>query len=151
MAKRSPSWTDILAIAQAAESAGFDSFWLPDHLLFTPEGEAGQGFWECWSLLAAVAASTSRIQIGLLEFGNTRGVGDFVAGPREDLGQTVGLWPPTAYMDRLRLRLLPGDVLTEAEHRTSNSCVRLLQRLNANGSVDGALPSCDVGDGDVET
>lgn len=64
MAKRSPSWTDILAIAQAAESAGFDSFWLPDHLLFTPEGEAGQGFWECWSLLAAVAASTSRIQIG---------------------------------------------------------------------------------------
>lgn len=64
MASQSPRWRDILALAQEAEAAGFDSFWLPDHLLFHPEGEDTQGFWECWSLLAALAAATSRIQIG---------------------------------------------------------------------------------------
>jgi probable F420-dependent oxidoreductase len=64
MAGRTPRWADVLAVAQTAEAMGFDSFWLPDHLLFRPEGEEPQGQWECWTLLAAVAACTSTIAIG---------------------------------------------------------------------------------------
>lgn len=64
MAGRTPRWADVLDMALTAEAIGFDSFWLPDHLLFRPEGEEAQGLWECWSLLAAIAASTSRIEIG---------------------------------------------------------------------------------------
>jgi probable F420-dependent oxidoreductase len=64
MAGRTPRWNEVLTVARTVESMGFDSFWLPDHLLFRPQGEEPQGQWDCWSLLAAVAACTSRISIG---------------------------------------------------------------------------------------
>src|SRR5436190_19903746 len=51
------SWADLLAFAQRAEVLGFDSLWVPDHLLLTWE-EQTRGTWECWSLLAALAAVT---------------------------------------------------------------------------------------------
>jgi probable F420-dependent oxidoreductase len=57
-------WRDLRAMAETAEAVGFDSFWIPDHLIFKNEGEAPHGPWECWSLLAALAASTSRLEIG---------------------------------------------------------------------------------------
>lgn len=48
----------------AAETAGLDSFWLPDHLVFRP-GEPEQiGCWETFTLLGALAAATTRIQLG---------------------------------------------------------------------------------------
>jgi alkanesulfonate monooxygenase SsuD/methylene tetrahydromethanopterin reductase-like flavin-dependent oxidoreductase (luciferase family) len=59
-------WTDIRALASRAEEAGFDSFWIPDHLLFRNPGEAPHGPWECWSLMAALAATTSRMELGTL-------------------------------------------------------------------------------------
>jgi alkanesulfonate monooxygenase SsuD/methylene tetrahydromethanopterin reductase-like flavin-dependent oxidoreductase (luciferase family) len=63
-----PRWPDILALARRAEELGFDSIWVPDHLLFRRSGAAahGQGVWEGWSLVAALAAATSRITIGTL-------------------------------------------------------------------------------------
>jgi probable F420-dependent oxidoreductase len=57
-------WRDLRAMAETAEAVGFDSFWIPDHLIFRNEGEAPHGPWECWSLLAAVAASTARLELG---------------------------------------------------------------------------------------
>jgi alkanesulfonate monooxygenase SsuD/methylene tetrahydromethanopterin reductase-like flavin-dependent oxidoreductase (luciferase family) len=57
-------WRDLRAMAQTAEAVGFDSFWIPDHLIFKNEGEAPHGPWECWSLLAALAASTTRLELG---------------------------------------------------------------------------------------
>jgi alkanesulfonate monooxygenase SsuD/methylene tetrahydromethanopterin reductase-like flavin-dependent oxidoreductase (luciferase family) len=59
-------WPDLVAMARRAEDVGFASFWLPDHLLFRFEGEPAHGPWECWSLLAALAATTSRLEIGSL-------------------------------------------------------------------------------------
>ena len=51
MAGATPRWADILAMAQRAEAVGFDSVWVPDHLLFRPlsEGAPPGGIWECWS------------------------------------------------------------------------------------------------------
>src|SRR5262245_22263365 len=59
-------WSDLRLMAERADTLGFDSFWVPDHLIFMPEGEQPHGPWECWSLIAALAASTSRLEIGSL-------------------------------------------------------------------------------------
>jgi alkanesulfonate monooxygenase SsuD/methylene tetrahydromethanopterin reductase-like flavin-dependent oxidoreductase (luciferase family) len=65
MADGALRWDDIRAMAQRAEELGFDSFWLPDHLLTRFEGDPeAHGPWECWSLLCALAASTTRLELG---------------------------------------------------------------------------------------
>ena len=65
----SPRVADLLSITLAAESAGIDTVWLPDHFFFrppvAPEGEE-YGMWEAWTTAAALAQGTSAIQIGLL-------------------------------------------------------------------------------------
>jgi probable F420-dependent oxidoreductase len=64
---RTPRFTDIQAMAQTAEAAGFDSFWLADHVLSSqPRIEEEIGVWEAMTFLSAVAATTSRITIGSL-------------------------------------------------------------------------------------
>lgn len=64
--ERVAPWREIAAMARLAEDVGFDSIWMPDHLLFRHEGEAPKGPWECWSTLSAVAAITTRVEIGPL-------------------------------------------------------------------------------------
>ncbi|HZS86512.1 MAG TPA: LLM class flavin-dependent oxidoreductase [Chloroflexota bacterium] len=68
MAGATPRWRDIVETAQRAEDLGFDSVWVADHLLFDlarPE-DGLVGAWECWSLLAALAAATTRVSLGSL-------------------------------------------------------------------------------------
>ena len=59
-------WAEIAGMAQRAEEVGFDSFWLPDHLLYRFPKVHPQGAWDAWSLLAALAATTQTMEIGPL-------------------------------------------------------------------------------------
>jgi alkanesulfonate monooxygenase SsuD/methylene tetrahydromethanopterin reductase-like flavin-dependent oxidoreductase (luciferase family) len=63
-----PRWPEMLAAVRRAEDAGFDAVWIPDHLIIdiSRPGARPEGAWEAWSLVAALAAATERIDIGLL-------------------------------------------------------------------------------------
>ncbi len=59
-----PRWTDIRAMATAAEAIGFDSLWISDHLGFGDPHGAWHGAWESMTLLSALAVAVPRVRLG---------------------------------------------------------------------------------------
>ncbi|HEY8601336.1 MAG TPA: LLM class flavin-dependent oxidoreductase [Thermomicrobiales bacterium] len=52
-----PDWPTRLALVRGLEALGYDSHWFPDHPAYNAD---------CWTTLAALAVSTSRIRLGPL-------------------------------------------------------------------------------------
>ena len=61
-----PTWLDVLAFARHAEELAFDSLWVCDHFISDPGDRPTEGIYEAWTILSALAASTTRIELGQL-------------------------------------------------------------------------------------
>jgi F420-dependent oxidoreductase-like protein len=55
-------WAFIERLARRVEALGYDSIWLVDHL--QPVVDPAGPYFECWTAMAALAASTSHIRLG---------------------------------------------------------------------------------------
>lgn len=64
------SWTDLVERFVLADELGFDHAWLVDHLMPT-DPPHDRSIFEAWTSLAALAALTRRIRIGVLVSSNT--------------------------------------------------------------------------------
>lgn len=65
------SFARLVEIARQAEDAGFHSIWWPDHYFIETGPGQRRGSFEAWTLLAALAAQTSRIKLGTLVLCNS--------------------------------------------------------------------------------
>ena len=94
---------ELIAMAQLAETVGFDSLWLGDHLLYDL-AVGPRGPWEVWTSLAALAAATSTIELGPLVactsfhapamLAKQAATVDAISGGRLILGLGAGWNPP---------------------------------------------------------
>jgi alkanesulfonate monooxygenase SsuD/methylene tetrahydromethanopterin reductase-like flavin-dependent oxidoreductase (luciferase family) len=56
-------WPELLEMATTIEALGLDSIWVGDHLLYRLPDGTTRGPWECWTILAGLAAVTRRVQL----------------------------------------------------------------------------------------
>jgi alkanesulfonate monooxygenase SsuD/methylene tetrahydromethanopterin reductase-like flavin-dependent oxidoreductase (luciferase family) len=58
-------WSEMVDLATYADTSGWHSLWYADHLMSqTPDDSPGDGpALECWSMLAAIAATVSRLRL----------------------------------------------------------------------------------------
>jgi alkanesulfonate monooxygenase SsuD/methylene tetrahydromethanopterin reductase-like flavin-dependent oxidoreductase (luciferase family) len=99
-------WPELLSRVRYGEDHGFDGAWLFDHFR-AQDGDAAGPCMEGWTLLAALAASTERIRLGVMVTGVTYRHPSILAAE----AVTVD------HVSSGRLELAIGAASSEQEHR----------------------------------
>jgi len=58
------TWPELRSLALEAEAMGVDTLWVPDHLQRDLASGERIGFWECWTIVTALAEATTTVGIG---------------------------------------------------------------------------------------
>ncbi len=72
-----PRWSELRDIARVAEQVGFDTLFVPDHLIMRASAYWGfddgqsRGTWEAWTILTALAGVTTKIAVGSYVLANS--------------------------------------------------------------------------------
>ncbi len=135
-------WVAAADAAKRFEALGFDSLWVCDHL-YGPQSPQ-LPILEAWSMVSAIAAITTRVEIGTLvtpagmrnaaQLGKVIATADNIAGGRVIAGLGAG-WMPREFTDFNVPFLSIGDRLTQLAET-----VELLKRMwgdEAEVSFDG--------------
>ncbi len=146
--ERVVGWQETAALVRAAEDGGLDSIWMPDHLLYRSASGETTGPWECWSMLCAIAAITTRVELGPLVlctgFRNPALIAkmadtlDEISGGRLILGLGAGWNEPEYYafgfpfdhrfarfeeaFTIIRTLLVEGQIDFEGDYYTARDC-----------------------------
>ena len=142
------SWDELVERFQLADELGFDHAWLVDHLMPTDPPHERPCF-EAWTSLAALAALTRRIELGVLVSSNTFrhpsllakqvATVDHVSGGRLILGMGTG-W----YADEHRRFGVEFPAAPERVERLEEAMEVLLRLLSgAEASYDGQFYRLD--------
>jgi len=136
-------------MVRGIEACGFDSIWVGDHFLYHDIDGGASGPWDAWTVLAAVAAITSRVQIGPLVtpvgfynpavLAKKAAAVDEISGGRLIVGLGAGWYEPefrgygVPYQDRfarfeeaftiIRTLLQQGEIDFEGRFFSARDCV----------------------------
>jgi probable F420-dependent oxidoreductase len=101
---RPPTWPEMRDIAVHAEAIGLDSAWVCDHFLSGPPGHPPEGIHEAWTVQSALAAVTTRIELGQMVMcvsfrspalqAKMAVTADLISGGRITLGVGAGWYEP---------------------------------------------------------
>ncbi len=137
---QSTSWPDFRDAALAAEATGWDSVWTWDHLMAI-NGPWQQPIFEGWTTLAAWAALTSRVRVGLMVGANTfRNPGltaklattlDHISGGRAVLGIGAAWFEREHEAHGIDFGATPGERLDRLDE-----ALGLIRRLLDGATVD---------------
>src|SRR5215217_4991414 len=61
-----PHFRDMVEMTKVARDVGFEALWFADHFMFGNAEEGWRGAWDCWTMMAGVAAASEGLQIGSL-------------------------------------------------------------------------------------
>jgi len=95
------TWEQWLALAEACDRLGFEGLFTSDHY-FSVHGAAGRGSADAWTVLAGVAARTTRLRLGTLVspvtfrlpvvLAKVATTVDRISGGRVEIGMGAGWW-----------------------------------------------------------
>ena len=149
--EREVRWPELLDLIRAIEDLGFDSIWLGEHLLYRWPDRDPRGPWEAWTLMGAIAAVTSRVDVraarGLHQLPQPGAAGQAGGDDRRDQR-----WPASSSVSApagtrpssgpSASRSTTASTGSRRRSRSSGRCCATAPSTSTGGSTRRATASC---------